>query len=69
MGVPMNYGVCEGGPWKGKNLAHHGSVYVVPINRDQKIVVAVVPGTKGYLFGEYRFADGKWSWVKPESCA
>ena len=68
-GVPMNYGPCEGGPWKGKHLAHHEPVYVVPINRDKKIIVAVQPGTKGYIFGKYRFADGVWSWVKPESCA
>ena len=69
-GVPINYGPCLGGPWNRKNLAHHEPVYVVPIEaHSKKIVVAVRPGTKGYTFGEYRFADGSWSWVSPETCA
>jgi hypothetical protein len=65
-GVPIMYGVCDGGPWHAKHLAHHEPVYIGPMEtHSKKIVVAVQPGTKGFMYGEYHFADGKWSWVPP----
>jgi hypothetical protein len=69
-GVPIMYGRCDGGPWHARDLAHHTPVYVVPIEAfSKKVVVAVVPGTAGYTFGEYRFESPLWVWVSPESCA
>ena len=69
-GVPILYGRCDGGPWHMKHLAHHESVYVVPIEQfSKKVVVAVRPGTAGYTFGEYRFESPRWVYVDPETCA
>jgi hypothetical protein len=66
----MNFGACDGGPWDKKHLAHHEPVYVVPFEKhSKKVIVAVQPGTKGYIFGEYRYESGRWSWVSPETCA
>lgn len=67
-GVPMNYGTCDGGPWNGKHLAHHEPVFVVPIERaTRRVVVAVQPGTKGYLFGQYAYQGMAWHWSPPDS--
>ena len=67
MGVPMNYGLCQGGPWDKKNLAHHEPVYLVPRDiHSKKIVIGVRPGTKGYTFGQYLWKDKVWLWVDSE---
>lgn len=67
MGVPMNYGACDGGPWHKKNLAHPQATYTVPIEQfSGKIHVGVRSGTLGYKFGEYRFDSGVWHWRPPE---
>ena len=69
-GVPIMYGECDDGPWHKRHLAHHEPVYVVPIEQfSKKVSVAILPGTAGYSFGEYRFESGVWRWVKPETCA
>lgn len=68
MGVPMNFGRCERGPWHGKDLAHPQTTFTVPIETfSRKIVVGVVPATPGYTFGEYRFEGGVWHWSPAES--
>lgn len=69
-GVPIMFGLCDGGPWHKRHLAHHDPVYIVPIEQfSKKVVVGVRPGTKGYTFGEYRFESPHWIYVTPETCA
>jgi hypothetical protein len=70
MGVPMNYGPCDGGPWDKKHLAHPEELYIVPFEtHSRKIHVGVRPGKPGYEFGEYRFEAGTWHWTSAASVA
>lgn len=60
MGVPINYGLCEGGPWHAKHLADAGEVYPVMIDPTTK---KPIPGAQaGTKSGQYRFKAGTWVW-------
>ena len=60
MGVPINYGLCEGGPWDAKHLADAQAVYRVHIDPEtKKPIPGAQAGTKG---GEYRFEGKTWIW-------
>jgi hypothetical protein len=60
----MSSGTCDGGPYHGKNLHHHGSTFRVAIDRfSSKAIPGMIAGVETDIrFGEYRFADGIWTW-------
>lgn len=62
MGIPMNYGTCEGGPFHGKQMAHHEPSMKVAIEkRSKKVAPAVVAGDD-YNFGDYTWDGSVWVW-------
>lgn len=64
MGVPMNYGLCVGGPFHKKHMAHATESYRVAVNRvTKKGIPAMQASTDPDLkFGEYRWENGGWAW-------
>lgn len=64
-----NYGRCEGGPWNNKHLSDHREVFPVAIDQfTKKAIPAVVVSTDPDVkFGAYHFADGAWTWRRPDS--
>jgi len=70
MGIPMNYGLCKGGPWNNKHLAHGEPTYLVAIDRHSKKPMIGVLQTsatqESFTFGTYRWApfSKEWIWFK-----
>jgi hypothetical protein len=63
MGIPMNYGECDGGPWHKKHLAHPEPTMDVEIETfSKKVRPGVRRGTPGYVFGLYRFDESARCW-------
>jgi hypothetical protein len=65
MGVPIYCGTCEGGPWKGRQMAHAVKTYRVAIDRHtKKAAPGIVAGPESeYKFGEYRWDGAMWVWA------
>lgn len=68
MGVKISYGLCHGGPFNNKHLAHHGEVFPLAIDKTLRranpgMVASADPNV---AFGAYHFADGAWNWQPPE---
>lgn len=69
MGVPINYGICHGGPYNNKHLADHREVFHVAIDKAMRranpgMIASADPNV---VFGAYRFAEGIWNWQPPDS--
>lgn len=62
MGIPMNYGRCEGGPYNAKDMAHPTPTFRVAIDRHSKKATPAVQAGEAYDFGEYRFEGKAWIW-------
>lgn len=64
MGVKINYGLCQGGPFNKKHLADHREVFPLAIDRQtRKAIPAMVASNNPDIpFGEYHFVDGGWVW-------
>lgn len=68
MGVKIYYGLCQGGPFNKKHLAHHREVFPIAIDkRTRKAIPAMVASADPEIaFGEYHFKNGVWVW-QPEA--
>lgn len=62
----MNYGICDGGPFDGRPLAHPEARYLVAIELfGRRVRVGAMPTATDCEFGVYRFKDGEWTWEPP----
>lgn len=73
MSVPMLYGTCQGGPYAGKQMAHHELEMPIAIDRhSKKAHPCMQPTTKdpNYTFGDYRWnPEAKaWIWFEDSKC-
>lgn len=69
MGVPIMYGECDGGPYRGKNLAHHEWWMLLAIDRTSPTKPTAIPGMiasndPNITFGAYWFDEvsRRWKW-------
>lgn len=64
MGVKINYGLCQGGPFNKKHLADHRGVFPLAIDkRTRKAIPATIASADPEIeFGEYRFDGSVWIW-------
>lgn len=64
MGVPMNYGLCVGGPFNKKHMAHATLDYRVAVNRVTKKGIPAMQATADphLKFGTYTFDGKAWQW-------
>lgn len=68
MGVPMNYGTCEGGPFHKRQMAHHEPSMPLAIDKHTKKAHPCLRTTStdpNYEFGEYRWDGKRWLWTPP----
>lgn len=73
MGIPMNFGLCHGGPWNKRHLAHHLGSYAVEIDPVTRVGIPLgaakagsyptggkpQPGSKS---GTYVWDGSAWQW-------
>lgn len=69
MGVPINYGICHGGPHNMKHLADHREVFRVAVDPGARkaypaMQASIDPTIK---FGAYHFDGKAWNWQSPDS--